>query len=227
MDKFFGTIFESGKITTGSFFLCLGVAIAVGVVFSFMCFFRSHSSKSFFVTTALLPASVATVIVLVNGNIGAGITVAGAFSLVRFRSAQGTAKEICTIFVSMVAGLAFGMGYLAYGVIFALIAGGGIMVCSAFRIWEKKPTPKQKVLRIAVPEDLDYVSVFDDIFDKYTTSAELVSAKSIDLGSVFRLTYEVTLKDAKQEKMFIDELRVRNGNLDVALGRADTRPAEL
>ncbi|MDE6618021.1 MAG: DUF4956 domain-containing protein [Clostridiales bacterium] len=188
---------------------------------AFMTYYGSRSSKSFFVTTALLPAAVATIIILINGNIGAGITVAGAFTLVRFRSAQGTAKEICIIFVSMVAGLAYGMGYLAYGAIFAVVAGACLMLCTRFRLWERKPNAKEKTLRITIPEDLDYTTVFDDLFSKYTVSHELIQAKSADLGSVFRLTYNLTLKDPSQEKAFIDELRVRNGNLEISLGRAE------
>ena len=220
MDKFFATVL-TGKLDAGTFFLCLGVAIATGVMLAFMTYYGSRSSKSFFVTTALLPAAVATIIILINGNIGAGITVAGAFTLVRFRSAQGTAKEICIIFVSMVAGLAYGMGYLAYGAIFAVVAGACLMLCTRFRLWERKPNAKEKTLRITIPEDLDYTTVFDDLFSKYTASHELIQAKSADLGSVFRLTYNLTLKDPVQEKAFIDELRVRNGNLEISLGRAE------
>lgn len=220
MDNFFGTLL-TGKLDAGTFFLCLGVAIATGVMLAFMTYYGSRSSKSFFVTTALLPAAVTTIIILINGNIGAGITVAGAFTLVRFRSAQGTAKEICIIFVSMVAGLAYGMGYLAYGAIFAVVAGACLMLCTKLRLWERKPSAKEKTLRITIPEDLDYTTVFDDLFDKYTTSRELIQAKSADLGSVFRLTYNLTLKDPAQEKAFIDELRVRNGNLEISLGRAE------
>ena len=227
MDKFFDTVFTGSNISAGTFFLCFGVAIATGVVLSFMCYYKSHSSKSFFVTTALLPAAVSTVIILINGNIGAGITVAGAFTLVRFRSAQGTAKEICIIFIAMVAGLAYGMGYLAYGALFAIIAGTCVLVCSALKIWEKKPSTKEKTLRITIPEDLDYTTVFDDVFGKYTNSHELVQVKSADLGSVFRLTYNLTLKDPAQEKAFIDELRVRNGNLEISLGRMEYRAADL
>ena len=220
MDNFFGTLL-TGKLDAGTFFLCLGVAIATGVMLAFMTYYGSRSSKSFFITTALLPAAVTTIIILINGNIGAGITVAGAFTLVRFRSAQGTAKEICIIFVSMVAGLAYGMGYLAYGAIFAVVAGACLMLCTKLRLWERKPNAKEKTLRITIPEDLDYTTVFDDLFSKYTVSHELIQAKSAALGSVFRLTYNLTLKDPAQEKAFIDELRVRNGKLEISLGRAE------
>ena len=226
MDKFFGTVLN-GKLDPGTFFLVLGVAIATGVMLTFMSYYKSHSTKSFYVATALLPAAVSTIFILINGNIGAGITVAGAFTLVRFRSAQGTAKEICIIFVAMVAGLAYGMGYLAYGAIFAVIAGACLMLCTRFKLWEKKPDAKEKTLRITIPEDLDYTAVFSELFDKYTSKHELIQAKSADLGSVFRLTYNLTLKDPAQEKAFIDELRVRNGNLEISLGRAEYRVGEI
>ena len=144
MDNLFASVISDGTTSVGKFFLILAVAFASGILFAFMCRFRENTSKSFSVSTAILPATVATVIMLVNGNIGAGVAVAGAFSLVRFRSAAGSAKEICVIFIAMAAGLAFGMGYLAYGIVFLLVAGGLLMIFSATKIWESKPTPKEK-----------------------------------------------------------------------------------
>ncbi|MGN1097120.1 MAG: DUF4956 domain-containing protein [Christensenellales bacterium] len=227
MDKFFGSVFSDGTASTGNFFLSVGVALIVGIVFAFMCYYKTKSSKSFFITTALLPASVAVVIILVNGNIGAGIAVAGAFSLVRFRSAPGNAKEICIIFISMAAGLSFGMGYLAYGAIFALIAGGILILLSALNVWEKKPDFKEKRLCVTIPEGLDYCTVFDDLLETYTSKHELVKVKSVNMGSMFRLTYNVTLKDNQTEKQFIDELRCRNGNLEIYIERMDVEKSEL
>lgn len=227
MDNFFGSVFSGGDAPSLWFFVCLAVALATGIVFSFMCYFRTKSSKSFFIATALLPAAVAMVIILVNGNIGAGVAVAGAFSLIRFRSAQGTAKEICIIFVAMASGLAFGMGYLAYGVLFALIAGVIFIIFSATRIWEKKPDDRDKKLCVTIPEDLDYTSVFEDLLNKYTDKHDLLKVKSVNMGSMFRITYSVTLKDSSQEKQFIDELRCRNGNLEISLERTDFETAEL
>lgn len=214
-------------MSAGYFFLCIAVALAAGIVLALMCCLKTRSSKSFFVTTALLPASVAMVIILVNGNIGAGVAVAGAFSLVRFRSAPGTAKEICIIFVAMAAGLAFGMGYLAYGVLFTVIMGAILLLFSATRIWEKKPDLKNKKLCITIPEDLDYGSVFEDLLQKYTVKYDLLKVKSVNMGSMFRVTYGITLKDPAQEKNFIDELRCRNGNLEISLERTDLEQAEL
>ncbi|MGN0768843.1 MAG: DUF4956 domain-containing protein [Christensenellales bacterium] len=227
MDNFFESVFPDGTVTAGTFFLCIAVAIATGLVFSFMCYFKTKSSKSFFITAALLPAAVAAVIILVNGNIGTGVAVAGAFSLVRFRSAPGTAKEICIIFVAMTAGLAFGMGYLAYGALFIIIAGAAIALLSATKVFERKPNIKEKKLCITIPEDLDYSSVFDDLLNKYTEKSDLVKVKSINMGSMFRVTYNIVLKDSSREKQFVDELRCRNGNLEISLERKDFESAEL
>lgn len=227
MNNFFASVFNGTTATAGNFFLCVAVAFAAGLAFAFICYFRSQSSKSFFITTALLPMTVAVVIILVNGNIGAGVAVAGAFSLVRFRSAAGTAKEICIIFAAMTAGLAFGMGYLAYGAIFILAAGGAIAAFSATKIWEKKSSPKEKKLRVTIPEDLDYTTVFDEVLGEYAEKYELVKVKSINMGSMFRVSYLVTLKNPADEKKMLDDIRTRNGNLEVMLERTDFEPAEL
>lgn len=227
MDNFFASVFNGTTATAGNFFLCVVIAFAAGLAFAFICYFRSQSSKSFFITTALLPVTVAVVIILVNGNIGAGVAVAGAFSLVRFRSAAGTAKEICIIFAAMTAGLAFGMGYLAYGAIFILAAGGAIAVFSATKIWEKKSSPKEKKLRVTIPEDLDYTTVFDEVLGEYAEKYELIKVKSVNMGSMFRVSYLVTLKNPADEKKMLDDIRTRNGNLEVMLERTDLEPAEL
>lgn len=227
MDNFFASVFNGTTATAGNFFLCVAIAFAAGLAFAFICYFRSQSSKSFFITTALLPVTVAVVIILVNGNIGAGVAVAGAFSLVRFRSAAGTAKEICIIFAAMTAGLAFGMGYLAYGAIFILAAGGAIAVFSATKIWEKKSSPKEKKLCVTIPEDLDYTTVFDEVLGEYSEKYELIKVKSVNMGSMFRVSYLVTLKNPADEKKMLDDIRTRNGNLEVMLERTDFEPAEL
>ena len=157
------------------------------------------------------------VIMLVNGNIGAGVAVAGAFSLVRFRSVPGKAKEICIIFIAMAMGLAFGMGYVLYGVIFAVIAAIIMLLLSIFKLFDKNTKGKNKVLKIMIPEDLDYPTIFNDIFEKYLTKSELVKVKSKNMGSMFKLTYYITFKDLTQEKQFLDEIRCRNGNLEITI----------
>lgn len=217
----FESIFKNSSLEIGGFIISILVAVVVGVIFGFMCFFKSKSSKSFLITLALLPASVAMVIMLVNGNIGAGIAVAGAFSLVRFRSAQGSAKEICSIFIAMAGGLAFGMGYIAYGAIFMIISGGLLMLFSSVRIWEHNEVSKEKLLKVYIPENLDYNTVFDDILNKYTKKYRLVKVKSTNLGSMFQISYEIVLKNLMDEKNFIDEIRCRNGNLEIMLERVN------
>ena len=170
---------------------------------------------------------VALVILLVNGNIGAGVAIAGAFSLVRFRSSPGTAKEISVIFIAMAAGLAFGMGYLGYGAIFMLITGIVLMIMEGIRIWDVKPIFNEKRIRITLPEDLDYSAIFDDIFEKYTTKYEVVRMQTTNLGSMFKVYYDVVMKNVKDEKDMVDEIRQRNGNLEVVVQRTDYRKNEL
>ena len=217
MDELFKSIFSSTEITVEIFFIIIFSAIILGAIFSFMCYFKSNSTKSFFVSTALIPVSVAMVIMLVNGNLGAGIAVAGAFSLVRFRSAQGSAREICIIFIAMTTGLALGMGYIAYAVCFVVICGLILIILQVTRILEPKVDTINKTLRIVIPENLNYTNVFDDVFKKYTKSAELIKVKTTNLGSMFQLTYKIALLDPKLEKEFIDEIRIRNGNLEVMI----------
>lgn len=227
MEYIFESIFTNSELSYGGFFLSLGVALITGVIFSWMCFFKSSSSKSFFISTALLPASVAMVIMLVNGNIGTGVAVAGAFGLVRFRSAQGNAKEISIIFITMASGLAFGMGYLTYGVIFTLLAGGILILFSTKLFWNRRVNIAEKVMKITIPESLDYYRVFDDLLAKFTKKAELIKVKSTNMGSMFQLTYQITLKDTNREKEFIDELRCRNGNLEIMMERVNYEKQDL
>lgn len=221
MDELFKTILTSESITVLQYFIIILSALLVGFLFAFMCFYKSKSSKNFLITLAMLPAAVAMVILLVNGNIGIGVAVAGAFGLVRFRSAQGNAKEITEIFVAMASGLALGTGYIAYAVIFTLIAGLVLMLLTKTKLFEHKASSVEKIMKITIPEDLDYNEVFDDLFIRYTESHELVRVKSTNMGSLFRLTYEIKLIDKKLEKEFVDQLRCRNGNLEIQMERID------
>lgn len=215
MENIFDSIFSNGEMNGFTFIVCILLALIIGIIFSFMCYYKNDSSQSFLITTAMIPATVTIVIALVNGNIGAGIATAGAFGLVRFRSAPGKAKEICIIFISMAVGLAFGMGYILYGSLFALISGGLLMLFNKINIWEKKTDENQKIFKITILEDIDYNKVFIDIFNKYTVSHKLIKVKMINMGSMFRLTYQVVLKNINLEKEFIDEIRVINGNLEI------------
>ena len=186
------------------------------------------SSRGFKVTLALLPAVVCVVIMAVNGNIGAGVAVAGAFGLVRFRSAQGTAGEIGNLFLAMALGLLAGMGYVFYAVIFELIMIAVMSLYRAAGLGEDKGSELVRSLRITIPEDLNYTEVFDGIFEEYTTEHKLISAKTSGMGAVFKLDYTLTLCSADIEKKFIDDLRCRNGNLEIVMSALMHRePAEL
>ncbi len=223
----FESIFSDGTVTTVSFFIALGVALVAGLIYAFLTSYKSKSSKSFFICTALLPMAVAAVIAIVNGNLGIGVAIAGAFGLVRFRSAPGTAKEIAIIFIAMAAGLAFGTGYLAYGAIFLLGSGIILFIFNRVMLKTKSSKSKEKIINVTIPESLDYTTVFDDIFTEYTTSNELEKVKSVNMGSMFKLTYHVTLKNLENEKAMIDAIRTRNGNLEIQCSRADLDQAEL
>ena len=212
------------------FLVPVASSLAIGLVLAFVHMFRNKYSKSFVVTLAVLPAIVCVVIMAVNGNIGAGIAVLGAFSLiafslVRFRSAPGTAKEIAALFLAMTAGLLTGMGHIIYAAAFAVIIGLVILICQATGFGREKNAKLHKSLRITIPEDLNYTEVFDDIFAKYTSEHDLVSAKTANMGSMFKLDYDITLNADDIEKEFIDELRCRNGNLEICISTLMPREA--
>ena len=227
-DKTFEALFNvANGITLGDFALCVTTALVLGTVIALVAGFRARSSNSFLLTLAVLPAIVAVVIMLVNGNLGAGVAVAGAFSLVRFRSMPGTAREIGMIFLGMAVGLACGMGYPVFAAIFALVMCTVVFVFSLVGFGQKRNHKLRKVLRITVPEDLDYGHIFDDIFVEFTNQAELLSVKTTNLGSLNRLTYEIVLKQIGTEKALIDALRCRNGNLEISLSYQTTEQAEL
>lgn len=164
---------------------------------------------------------------MVNGNVGTGVAVAGAFSLVRFRSVPGTAKEITMLFLAMGAGLIAGMGYLGFALLFAVIMCLLIILYDRLDFGTKKNAAVYKTLHITIPEDLDYSGVFEEILEKYTSSYELVRVKTTNMGSLFRLTYDLVLKDITQEKDMIDQLRCRNGNLEITISKQETTLAEL
>ena len=224
MPEFFKGLFDTAAsvtISVENFLLCVGVSLVLGVFLAVLYAIKSRYTKSFLMTLGILPAVVCIVIMMVNGNVGAGVAVAGAFSLVRFRSAAGTAKEIAVIFLAMAAGLVCGMGYLAYAALFTLIVGVIFLVMQFIKIPQSKAVLKQKTLRITIPEDLDYTGIFNDIFEKYTTEYKLTNVKTSNLGSLFKLTYNITEKDVAKEKEMIDELRVRNGNLEISISEQE------
>ena len=227
-DVLFQGLFDKNTISIpeSHFFICLLVSLVIGLFYTFIYSYKNSSSQSFVITLALLPAIVCTVIMLVNGNVGTGVAVAGAFSLVRFRSIPGTAKEISMLFLAMGTGLITGMGYIGYAFLFALILGLAFILFTHLGLDRMKPC-REKILRITIPEDLDYNELFDDLFEKYTTHSDTISVKTSNMGSMFKLTYNITLKDPANEKEFIDALRCRNGNLEISISKQTTGSNEL
>ena len=212
----------------GSFLVSIGTALVLGLISALFYTFRSTYSKGFVVTLATLPAVVAAIIMMVSGSLGASVAVAGTFSLVRFRSTPGSAKEIAAIFLAMASGLACGMGYPAYGAVFTVIMCIVNVIYSAVRFGEKKNIELRRTLSVTVPEDLNYGDIFDDIMNRYTSEWKLTKVKTTNLGSLNKLTYDIVFKENGSEKPMIDELRTRNGNLEIAVSRQTADPsAEL
>ena len=230
LETIFKGLFDSELTTVISvphFLLCIGVSLVIGLIIALSYMIRTRYTKSFVVTLALLPAVVCVVIMMVNGNVGAGVAVAGAFSLIRFRSVPGTAKEIGTIFLAMGAGLIAGMGYLGYAVLFTIILCAIFIAYNHLNFGSKKNAAIYKTLNITIPEDLDYTNVFEEILEQYTRSYELTNVKTTNMGSMFRLTYDIVLKNAQLEKEMIDKLRCRNGNLEINVSKQSTITTEL
>lgn len=230
LNNLFSGLFDSASaavIPVGTFLLCMAVSLGLGLVFSLLASVKNRFSKSFLLATALLPAVVCVVIMLVNGNIGAGVAVAGAFSLVRFRSAAGTAKEIVLIFTAMGIGLIAGMGYLAYAALFTLVMGLVFLLLGATRFGESRTAEREKMLTVTIPEELNFTGVFDETFKKYTDTWKRLRVKTTNMGTLFKLKYAVTLKAGADEKAFIDDLRLLNGNLDILLNDADDGDTDL
>lgn len=203
------------ELTLVTFLICIGVALALGFIISLVHMKGEKYSKNFASTLVIIPALISTVIMMVNGNLGTSIAILGSFSLIRFRSIPGTAREIINVFFAMAVGLACGTGYVAFAILITLIVGLVSLLLTNMNIFENKNT--YKVLKVQIPEELDYTEVFNDIFKKFASSVELTKSKTVNMGSMFELTYNVKLKNDMKEKNFIDEIRVRNGNLKVSL----------
>ncbi len=218
LDSIIGT-----QITLSIFGICTAVSLILGVATALVGMFRSKCTQSFAVALAILPAVVQVVIMLVNGNVGAGVAVAGAFSLVRFRSAPGTAREIAVIFLAMAIGLATGMGYVVLAVLFFLVAGGLLLLLTLLNFGGSDPA--ERVLRITIPENLDYDGLFDDLFAKYVRSFSLEKVKTTNMGTLYELQYRIVLKNDRVPKAFFDELRCRNGNLNIVCSRESSGEA--
>lgn len=226
LSTLFGSILTSTatSISPVTFMICILVSLGIGLFLAAIYRYKEKPSRSFLLTLAILPAVVCVVIMMVNGNVGTGVAVAGAFSLVRFRSVPGKAKEIVMIFLTMGAGLITGMGYLGYAVLFAVVMGIILVIWNTFA---GKREICEKQLRITVPEDLDFDGMFEDIFEAYTSSCETVMVKTTNMGSLYKLKYNVVLKDAAKAKEMIDALRCRNGNLEISLSNPEVNINDL
>lgn len=228
--ELFKGIFDTDMTTVispANFLICIGSALVIGLILAAFYMYRTRYTKSFVATLALLPAVVCVVIMMVNGNVGAGVAVAGAFSLVRFRSVPGSAKEIGAIFLAMGTGLIAGMGYIAYAFVCAVVLGFFSALYSRFSLGGKKNSALYKTLHITIPEDLDYQDVFEPILKEYSSECDMVCVKTTNMGSLFRLTYNLKLKDSGKEKEMIDKLRCRNGNLEISVSKQETAISEL
>lgn len=230
LNQMFRGIFDTDMtnvIAVQDFLICVGCSLVIGLILAVAYMCGTRYTKSFVATLAILPAVVCVVIMMVNGNVGTGVAVAGAFSLVRFRSAAGSAKEIGAIFLAMGTGLVAGMGYLGYAFLVAVLLGGVSLLYHRLDFGAGKKQDRYKTMHITIPEDLDYSGVFDKILQKYTTECELVQVKTTNMGSLFRLTYNLTLRSGDQEKEMIDKLRCRNGNLEITVSKQETIIGEL
>lgn len=203
------------SVTIENVILCSLSSIILGLIISLVYMKTSTGSKNFLITLAVLPILVQSIIMMTSGSLGTSIAIVGAFSLVRFRSLPGTSKEILCVFFAMTVGLATGMGHLVYALIITIFVSLVIVILSKSKFGEG--TNNVKILKIILPEDLDYTSVFDDIFEKFDIDAKLDGVKTVNMGSLFELTYSVKMKKNINEKELLDDLRSRNGNLKIIL----------
>ena len=225
LSHLFYDIFTDTAVDPTMMMLAIGVSLLLGLAVAKVYQFKTVYSKSFVMSLALLPTLIAIVIFLVNGSLGAGVAVMGAFSLIRFRSAPGGAKELVSIFLVMTIGIAIGMGYLVFATVFTLIMSLVMLLLEVVNFGQMKHSMRQ--LTIVIPEILDYESIFDDIFNKAVNHVELANVKTSDMGSLFKIKYIIQLNGRMTEKELIDALRTRNGNLEIAISRYITKENEL
>ncbi len=211
------SIIAGTEITVSSFFVCTGISLILGFLTALVSMYENKPTQSFVITLAVTPTIVQIIIMLVNGNIGTGLAVAGAFGLVRYRSASASGKEISLIFLSMALGLATGMGYVVLACIFFVVVALFLLMLQ--KIHFGAGNENLRSLKITISENLDYDGLFDDIFAEFTDMVELEKVKTTNMGTLYELDYAVILKDEHKVKTFIDELRCRNGNLNIVCGK--------
>lgn len=225
LDNILNLTTEQTTFSTGDILLNTAFAAVFGIIIAYIYMYKNTYNKSFVMTLAVLPIVVQSIIMLVNGNVGTGVAVMGAFSLIRFRSVPGSAKEIGSIFLAMAVGLACGIGAPLYAALVLTVIALLTIIFVNTKFAEQKTSLKE--LKITIPEDLDYSGIFDDIFEGYTKSNELIRVKTTNMGSLYELCYHITLKNAETEKEFIDKIRCRNGNLNIVCGRLAVSKEEL
>lgn len=224
MTSLFGSIFN-GTLALGLFLLAVGASMALGLILAVVFMYKNTYTKSFVSALVLIPAVETVVIMLVNDNLGVGLSVAGSFALIRFRSVKGNAKELVAVFIAMTIGIICGTGYVAIAGVFTILLCAVMFLMTLFDFGRQ--SDDEKYLKITVPESLNYDQVFEEILQKYTKRYELESVKTLTLGSLFRVEYRIIMKDAGQTKKMIDEIRTRNGNLEIMCGRNATNRDEL
>ncbi|MBR0146820.1 MAG: DUF4956 domain-containing protein [Eubacterium sp.] len=225
MTNIFDSIFTTTTLTGTNFLIATGCSVICGIVIALLYKIRNHCSRSFLITLAVLPAAVQMVIMLVNGNLGAGVAVAGAFSLVRFRSAPGRGQEIACIFEAMAVGLATGMGYIGIAAIFTVVISLLMLVLNVTGFGDS--SKQERILKIMVPENLDFEGKFDPILDKYLSSYIIDEVKTTNMGSMYKVSYHVITRPGVSVKALMDELRTENGNLEISMGRPAVAYDEL
>ena len=224
MSSILGSIF-TGSLTLGQFLLAIGSSMVLGLILSIVFMYKNTYTKSFITALILIPAIETVVIMVVNDNIGVGLSVAGSFALIRFRSVKGNAKELAAVFMAMTIGIICGTGYVTVAAIFTLLLCVVLFLLTLTNFGQQ--SENERYLKITIPESLNYDEVFDPILDKYASRWELDSVKTLTLGSLFRVDYKITLKDPSSTKKMIDEIRTRNGNLEIMCGKPATNREEL
>lgn len=196
--------------------LCMAVALICGIIVGGAYMIKSEYSKNFVISLVILPVIVQIVIMLVNGSLGTAVAIVGAFSLIRFRSVPGTAKEISCVFLTMAIGLATGMGYLTFALCITFVVSIVLVLLNLLPIGNRAAEANVKILRVTIPENLDYSGIYNDLFEEHFSHYELQRVKTTNMGSMYELTYQVTFKDLSTEKKLIDDMRCRNGNLPIS-----------
>lgn len=219
------SIFNTTEVVSygsGDILICTAVSLVLGLLIAAVYQLIGEGSRGYKVSLVILPVLVQAVIMMVNGNLGTSVAVLGAFSLVRFRSLPGSSREIAGVFFAMAAGLADAMGCIGFACLLTVIVA--VILIVSDKIFDKMENG-EKMLRVTIPENLDYTSVFDEIFAKYVQKVHLENVKTTNMGSMFELSYKIKMKDAAKEKEMIDSIRCKNGNLTVICGRTVNKEA--